>query len=259
MEESYVCVIYVACKDAELQASLFRMRFREMTFSPLLLFHICGGLLGVLSGAAALLVRKGSDRHRLAGNVFVISMLSMSASGVVLAVLRDQTGNILGGTLTFYLVITAWMTVRRRAVERRGFDRGALLLALAIVAVALTWGLEATASPTGLSHGYPVGVYGFLGSIALLATIGDIRLLVRGGSSGVPRIARHLWRMCFALFIAAASIFLAREQIFPAVLRTTGTLYILSFLPLVLMVFWLTRVRIANAFRRLPMPRETGP
>jgi uncharacterized membrane protein len=234
------------------------MRFRAMTFSPLLLFHICGGLLGVLSGAAALSFRKGSDRHRIAGNVFVISMLSLSASGVILAVIRDQAGNILGGTLTFYLVITAWMTVRRGAGERRGFDRGALLFALSIVGVALTWGLEAATSPTGLSHGYSVGVYVFLGSIALLATVGDIRLLVRGGSSGVPRIARHLWRMCFALFIAAASIFLAREQIFPAVLRTTGTLLILSFLPLLLMVFWLIRARITNAYRKIPMPRETS-
>lgn len=75
-------------------------------------------------------------------------------------------------------------------------------------------------------------------------------MLVRGGISGTQRIARHLWRMCFALFIAAASIFMARQQIFPALLRKTGVLFLLSFLPLILMIFWLIRVRFANAFKQ---------
>ncbi|MGA2098047.1 MAG: hypothetical protein ABSH39_17235 [Candidatus Acidiferrum sp.] len=42
----------------------------------------------------------------------------------------------------------------------------------------------------------------FLGSICLLAAAGDIRKLVSGGLFGAKRVARHLWRMCFGLFIA---------------------------------------------------------
>jgi hypothetical protein len=219
----------------------------SMSFSPLLLLHICAGLIGILSGAAAISFRKGSDRHRQAGSVFVASMLTMSSTGVLLSFTRNQIGNVLGGTLTFYLVITAWMTVRRRAGERGIFERGALLFALGIVTTAAAWGLEAATSQTGLSHGYPVGVYVFLGSIALLATVGDIRGLTRGNRSGVQRLARHLWRMCFALFIAAASIFLSRQRLFPAIMRDTGTLYLLTFLPLLLMLFWLFRIRLKNA------------
>jgi hypothetical protein len=59
---------------------------------------------------------------------------------------------------------------------------------------------------------------------------------------GAKRLARHLWRMCFAWFIASASIFLARPHLFPTVLRKTGTLYLLSILPLILMIFWLIRI-----------------
>ncbi|MGA9508210.1 MAG: hypothetical protein WBV55_06130 [Candidatus Sulfotelmatobacter sp.] len=55
--------------------------------------------------------------------------------------------------------------------------------------------------------------------------------------------------MCFALFIAAASIFLARQQLFPALMRKTGTLVFLSILPLLLMIFWLVRVRLTNAYK----------
>jgi cell division protein FtsW (lipid II flippase) len=67
---------------------------------------------------------------------------------------------------------------------------------------------------------------------------------------GTQRLARHLWRMCFALFIASMSVFLARQHLFPAILRTTGVLYVLSFSPLLLMIFWLIRIRVANAFKR---------
>lgn len=74
-------------------------------------------------------------------------------------------------------------------------------------------------------------------------------MFVRGGIAGTQRLARHLWRMCFALFIAAASIFLARQQLFPALLQKTGALIFLSFLPLILLVFWLLRVRFANAYK----------
>jgi hypothetical protein len=204
----------------------------------------------MLSGFVAVFLRKGSRRHGVAGNVFVVAMLCLSASGVYLAVMKSQPGNILGGTLTFYLVATAWMTARRRDGEPGVFDWGALLVVSAVAALNVTWGFQAATSPARLKHDYPPGPYFFLGSVALLASVGDVRMFVRNGISGTQRIARHLWRMCFALFIAAASIFLARQQIFPAFLRKTGALFLLSFLPLILMIFWLVRVRFVNAYKK---------
>jgi len=44
-------------------------------------------------------------------------------------------------------------------------------------------------------------------------------------------------------------LFLARQQLFPELMRKTGTLMALSFLPVVLMVYWLIRVRFADAFK----------
>jgi hypothetical protein len=220
-----------------------------MSFSSILVFHIIAGTLGMLSGFVTVFLRKGSRRHGLAGNVFVVSMLGLSASGVYLAIMKSQPGNILGGALTFYLVATAWMTARRRDGKPGIFDWGALLVVLAVGACQLNFALEAALSQTGLKYGYPSGPYFLMGSVAVLAITGDVRMLVRRGISGTPRVARHLWRMCFALFIAAASIFLARQQLFPAVLRRTGALYFLSFLPLLLMIFWLVRVRFTNAYR----------
>ena len=178
-------------------------------------------------------------------------MLILSSSGAYLAIAKHQPGNVLGGMLTFYLVATAWVTVRRKEAGTGIFDWGALLIVLSVAAAELTLGLEAAMSPTGLKYDYPPWPYFIFGAVALLATVGDIRMLVRGGIAGSQRLARHLWRMCFALFIAAASIFLARQQIFPAILQRTGVLAFLSALPLLLMIFWLFRVRFANAYKRI--------
>ena len=71
----------------------------------------------------------------------------------------------------------------------------------------------------------------------------------RGGIFGTQRLARHLWRTCFALFIATASIFLARPQLFPALLTKTHVLFLLGILPLLLMVFWLVRASFTKAFK----------
>ena len=213
-----------------------------MQFSPILPLHICAGTVGILSGAVAVLFRKGSRRHGVAGNVFVMSMLSLASSGAYMAFVKSEPGNFLGGALTFYLVATAWLTARRREGESAFVDWGSLLVALAVGAVTVTFGFEAATSPTGRKYGDPAGEFFFLGLVALLAATGDVRIIVRGGISGAQRIARHLWRMCFAWFIAAASVFLARQHLFPPLLRRTGVLFLLSFLPLILMIFWLLRV-----------------
>lgn len=228
-----------------------------MPYSPILVIHICGGVLGCLSGAAALVYRKGSNAHIQAGRIFVATMLIMAAAGVYLAIAKSKPGDVLGGALTLYLVATSWITARRRTGKPGVFDGCALLAALTLVTVTATWAAEAATNSTGMKNGYPPGVFVFLGSVALIAVVGDIRMLVRGGVTGVQRIARHLWRMCFALFIASASIFMARQRLFPAIMRTSGMLYLLSFLPLVLMIFWLVRVRRSRRTQQ-ELVRDTG-
>jgi hypothetical protein len=217
-----------------------------MSFSPILLFHICSGTVGVLSGFAAISLRKGSRQHRVVGNVFFISMLGLGLSGAYMGFMKSQVTNVLGGVLTCYLVATAWATARRREAARGVFDWVALLVVLAVGATELTFGFQAAYSPTGLKYGYPVWPYALFAAVALLAAVGDVRMLVRGGVAGTQRLVRHLWRMCFGFFIASASIFLARPHLFPALLRKTYVVPFLGFLPLILMVFWLIRVRLTK-------------
>jgi len=79
-------------------------------------------------------------------------------------------------------------------------------------------------------------------------------MLARGSISGRPRITRHLWRMCFGLFIATGSFFLGQQQVFPAYLRGSVVLTVLAVLPFPVMIYWLIRVRFSNAYKLEPKP-----
>jgi uncharacterized membrane protein len=214
-------------------------------FSSILFLHICGGVAGLLSGAVAMIFRKGSRRHGMAGKMFVISMLALGASGAWMALMKHQPTNVAGGTLTCYLVATAWSTARHRDGETNWFDWGAVMVPLAVAAAFIFYGFK-----TRLPGDPPAAVYFVTAFINLLFAAGDIRMLVAHGLSGTKRLARHLLRMCFALFVASGSLFLARPHLFPVFMRKTGLLLILGYLPLLLMVFWLARVRFASAYKR---------
>jgi len=234
---------------------------------PILIVHICGGTLGLLSGAAAMSFRKSSPRHAVAGKVFVLSMLIMAAGAVYLAILRHQSNNVGGGIFTFYLILTAWLTARRTDGETSKFEWAAVLIPLTLGVFTWISGLEKVRSPDPPKDGVPTGMHFFMGSVMLLAAAGDVRMLLRGGVLATKRIARHLWRMCFALFIAAGSFFLGpanrplrllsavglRQQLFRALLREE-VLLSLSILPLLLLIFWLVRVRFTNGYKRIPAP-----
>lgn len=218
--------------------------------SPILLLHICAGTSGLLSGGVATCFRKGSPRHRLVGNAFVVSMLLLGATGAYMGFMKNQATNVVAGTLTVYLVATAWLAGRRSDGRTSILDRAALLFILAVGLSSLFYGLA------GPKNGIPAGPFLFSGFVALLFAAADIRMLVRGGLSGKKRLVRHLWRMCFAWFFASGSLFLARPHLFPAVLRQAGVIVLLGILPLILMIFWLFRVRFANAYKKRPMPPD---
>jgi len=234
-----------------------------MAYPPLLMVHIAGGTVGLVSGTAAIVFRKGSPRHVLAGKIFVAAMLCMSASATYLAIVKNQVGNIEGGIFAFYLVLTAWLTARRRDGEKRRFDWVLLLIPTVLGGLMWVGGVRLIRAGLGSFDGVPVGMIFFMGTVMLLAATGDVRMLLGGGVAGTRRIARHLWRMCFGLFAAAGSFFMGPNnrplrlltnvgigQHLPAALFSLSVYLVLTILPLVLLVFWLLRVRFSTTYSR---------
>lgn len=223
---------------------------------PLLAFHIGAGVLAMFAGAAAMSFRKGSRWHGVTGNVFVASMVCMGAAASILAYMKHQTNNFFGGILAIYMVATAWATARRRGRDTGVLDWVGFLFASVIGALGILHGiLKATGRAP--FDGAPAFMDIFMGSVVLLAGMGDLRMLIRG-ISGKRRIARHLWRMCFGWFFATGSFFLGQQQVFPVWLRGSPVLFVLAVLPLLLLIFWLIRVRFTGAVQKMPMPRAEG-
>lgn len=91
--------------------------------------------------------------------------------------------------------------------------------------------------------------------MALLGTVLDIRMIVRGGLTGAARTTRHLWRMCFAMFMATGSFFLGQAKLFPAAVRESGLLPVPVFLVIGAFLYWLVRVPVWPWFRKVRAPR----
>ncbi len=82
-----------------------------------------------------------------------------------------------------------------------------------------------------------------LAGVCLLAGLGDLRTILLSQLTVIQRIGRHLWRMCFAFFIATGSFFLGQQDVMPEAVRGSPFLFILAFAPFAVMAFWLVRIR----------------
>jgi hypothetical protein len=220
----------------------------------LLPIHIIAGLIGLAAGAVALLTRKGAKLHRQSGMIFVYSMLTMSATGAVMAALHFDRVTTIAGGLTFYLVTTALLTVRRPPIKLQWIEPVAMLVGLTVGIASISLGVEALNNGTGTIDTYPAELVFIFGIVALLAAFGDVRMLLARGFQGKQRMARHLWRMCVALWIAAASFFLGQADLFPEPIRASPLPALPVLLVMGMMIYWLVRV-LFTQWR--PLWRET--
>jgi uncharacterized membrane protein len=198
--------------------------------------HILAGGLALLSGYVALYAAKGAAAHRKSGSIFVYAMVAMSLSGAFIAMLHANAISVVAGLMTFYMVATGMRTVQPRgqAVER--IDRAATWFAMLVAAGCFIVGVQAAGRP----EAYPLFVFGIVGGLAVR---GDLLLARAGGIEGPRRISRHLWRMCFAMWVAAASFFWGPQNRVPELIRIPVLQAVAVLLPIVVMVYWLWRLR----------------
>jgi uncharacterized membrane protein len=222
--------------------------------------HVAAGMVGLASGAFALIARKGGTWHRRGGLAFVASMLTMSATGTFMAARMDEPVtdiSVMVGALTFYLVSTGFLTFRRQAGDIRGWQAGLALVATTVAAFAFGYGFTALGRPDGTADGVPAAMYFVFGSIALVAALLDVRLLRAGAIHGAHRLARHLWRMGMAMWIATTSFFYGQQQVFPRDIRDSGVLSLPILAVALAVLYWV--VRVAWKRQRAVAARPTSP
>lgn len=208
--------------------------------------HVLTGAIALVAGAIALSALKGGSLHRKSGRVFVGAMLFMSASGAVIAAFIPVRVSVVAGMLTFYLVLTSLLTVRRIANNNRHIDIAAMSLGFITGFLGIMFGAMALQTANGALDRYPAAIYFVFGSVALIGATLDARMLLANGINGKHRIARHLWRMCFAMYMATSAFFLGQAKLFPDVLRNGWLLSVPVMMVVLAMLYWLTRTLLSR-------------
>lgn len=203
--------------------------------------HVVAGSLALVAGMIALLSRKGGVWHRQAGLVFAIAMLVMTSTGAVMAMLEFERISIIAGVLTFYLVATGVLAVRKPVDQSRGTLAAFMSVAFAVGIFGYGAGF-AVASDAGTARWAPM--FFIFASIALLGAVSDARLLRRGTLHGAQRLTRHLGRMGLALTIANLSFFLGQAEHIPAPFNHPLLRALPILLSLLLTLYWLVRVNV---------------
>jgi len=220
--------------------------------SPIMGIHIVAGSAALISGGAALALRKGGRWHGRSGTVFFAAMIAMTLTGALVAAVKPERATAVIAIITCYLVATAWRTAKRRDGRAGRFELAALAVVIACALAQLGFGLAAMESPRGRLDSLPYQPIFFFAGLAALAAALDLNFILRRRLSGAQRIGRHLWRMCAALLIAATSFFQGQQNEFPDAVRGSAVWYLPALAVLAALLFWMLRVRFGGAWRRWP-------
>lgn len=216
-------------------------------FLPLLVAHVALGAAALVSGLVAMASRKGATGlHERAGQIYFGTMLGMAASAVLLTSWEPDRLSMTAGIWTIYLVLTSWSAARSKKGIVGPIERASLPLALLATALFLDGGIAAFLAPDGNFQGMSHVGFWVFGGLAALSVMFDLHLFWRDKLKPRQRVARHLWRMVMAYFLAATSLFLGQQDdVFPF-MQGSPILLIPSLATLAYLAYWVVRVRFVR-------------
>ena len=207
--------------------------------------HFTAGLASIVAGTIALSVTKGSRLHKKSGLVFTWTMIALGLTAAAIGTYEHIPSQVFAGLLAAYLVFSAMTTVKPLPGIGQRVNVALMVLAFAYAVASLYGGVTEWLDPTVEVIGRPRVVPPLVvGTVILFAAIGDLRAIRAGGLQGSRRLARHLWRMCFGLFIATGSFFLGQMKFIPEPVRFVPLLLALAFAPILFLLYWMWRVRV---------------
>lgn len=229
----------------------------DIVFAPLLVAHIAMGAAALVSGLVAMASRKGATGlHERSGQIYFGTMIGMAASAVLLTSWEPDRLSMTAGIWTIYLVLTSWSAARSKQGVAGPIEKASLPLALLATALFLDGGIAAYRAPYGNFQGMSHVGFWVFGGLAALSVIFDLHLFWRGKLNPRQRVARHLWRMVAAYFLAATSLFLGQQDdVFPF-MQGSPILLLPSLATLAYLAYWAVRVRFVRNWMGVPTTRK---
>jgi uncharacterized membrane protein len=162
----------------------------ETLHTFLLVLHVAGGMIGLLSGLYNIVNRKGGKVHILIGKIYVAGMFTATLSGTVLAAFGANHFLFLIGIFSFYLAFSGFRTLQHRLkngqiiypfVDKLVAGITAVFGSLMLIAGILQPnGISSTAAPLLM----------VFGAMCLVFSLGDLSLFI-----GIRKIKdlQHRW------------------------------------------------------------------
>jgi uncharacterized membrane protein len=158
----------------------------EKFLSLMLVLHITGGTIALLSGLLAMLSFKGSKVHRTAGKIYFWGMTAVFVGAVIVAIGHRQDFLLMVGFFSYYMTVRGY-----RILSLKKLDQGqkAAMLDWIIISISgifivtlLGWGVW------GMLNGEGMAIVAFVfGVIGASFLIGDVRKFF------TPQEKMHWW------------------------------------------------------------------
>ena len=145
----------------------------EKFLSLLLIIHIAGGTIALISGLFAMLTVKGSKNHRLAGKIYFWGMTAVFIGAVIVAIGHHKDFLLMVGFFSYYMTVRGY-----RILSLKKLDQGQrpALLDWLIIAVSgvfifalIVYGIWLVMKGNGM--GIPAIVFGSIGSTLLISDV----------------------------------------------------------------------------------------
>lgn len=181
--------------------------FMEKLLSVILIFHIVGGILSLLSGLLAIVTLKGGRLHRAGGKIFFAAMTLVFVTAVIMAIVKGLTFLLMVAFFSYHMLLRGY-----RALYLKRQHQG-LKLALPDVLIngmgiifntgLLIWGISHLFSNGNYVHIVAV-FFGFLG-ISMAGS--DVKRLLIPPTDKKQWLYSHIGSMGGA-YIAAVTAFM---------------------------------------------------
>ena len=148
------------------------------------ILHVAAGTASLLAGGVALATRKGGRPHRLAGKIFLVSMITIAATAIVLAIVRPNPFLFFLAVFSCYLAVWGRVALaRKKLAAHTPAPRSHYIPTAAFGLFCGYFGVAALRSGAL--------VFQIFAALALLLVVGHLRQLRRGGEYRVHWMLDH--------------------------------------------------------------------